>query len=119
MVALSDVGTPSLTVGGVIPWLGIPHCIERGLAAAGIRSCFLIVEAVWPAALRSFPAIIGAAPRTGSKNEPLLSGFRRVFACLLQLQEKKLRHLLKASSVPGTVLHLRWRTNRVSARAGA
>lgn len=47
MVALSDVGTPSLTVGGVIPWLGIPHCIEGGLEAAGIRSCFLIVEAVW------------------------------------------------------------------------
>lgn len=28
MVAIIDVGTPSLTVGGVIPWLGIPHCIE-------------------------------------------------------------------------------------------
>lgn len=36
-----------------------------------------------------------------------------------QQQEKKLRHLLQANSVPGTVLHLRWRTNRVSARGGA
>lgn len=72
MVAIIDVGTPSLTVGGVIPWLGIPHCIEgRGArAAAGIRSCFLIKEAVWPAASRSFPAITGAALRTESKNEP-------------------------------------------------
>ena len=54
MVALRVVGTPSLTVGGVIPWLGIPHCIERGLAAAGIRSCFLIVEAMWLTASRSY-----------------------------------------------------------------
>lgn len=82
---------------------------ERGPSSSRHSSLFLDCGSGVASCFKVLPRHKGCTSNWELKQTLPLSGFRRVFACLSQLQEKKLRHLLKANSVPGTVLHLRWR----------
>lgn len=47
MIMLIDVGNPILKVGGTIPWLGVPNCIEVQKARGTVsRRAFIFLMLV-------------------------------------------------------------------------